>query len=51
MGVRVTKITGSSSDDWIYQHIGYTRSINYNQYSVIVLSVNRCPRTRILSFH
>jgi hypothetical protein len=22
-GVRVTKITGSSSDDWIYYHLGY----------------------------
>jgi hypothetical protein len=23
-GVRVTKITGSSSDDWIYWHFGYS---------------------------
>jgi hypothetical protein len=23
MGVRVTKITGSGSDDWIYGHFGY----------------------------
>jgi hypothetical protein len=22
-GVHVTKITGSSSDDWIYSHFGY----------------------------
>jgi hypothetical protein len=25
-GVRVTKITGSRSDDWIYWHFGYNRS-------------------------
>jgi hypothetical protein len=24
--VRVTKITGSSSDDWIYYHLGYSLS-------------------------
>jgi hypothetical protein len=24
--IRVTKITGSSSDDWIYWHFGYTLS-------------------------
>jgi hypothetical protein len=23
IGVRVTKMTGSRSDDWIYWHIGY----------------------------
>jgi hypothetical protein len=26
MVVRVSKITGSSSDDWIYQHFGYNLS-------------------------
>jgi hypothetical protein len=26
MGVGVTKITGSSSDDWIYWHFGYSLS-------------------------
>jgi hypothetical protein len=29
-GVCVTKLTGSSSDDWIYQHFGYTISFNYS---------------------
>jgi hypothetical protein len=28
--VRVTKITGSSSDVWIYWHFGYTLSLNHN---------------------
>jgi hypothetical protein len=28
--IRVKKITGSSSDDWIYQHFSYTLSLNYN---------------------
>jgi hypothetical protein len=35
MGLRVTKITGSRADDWIYWHIGYFLSLNYNQNSVI----------------
>jgi hypothetical protein len=26
MGVCVTKITGSSSDDWVYWHFGYSLS-------------------------
>jgi deoxyribodipyrimidine photolyase len=34
MGVRVTKITGSSSDDWIY-YTSVTVYLNYNQYSAI----------------
>jgi hypothetical protein len=34
-GVCVTKITGSSSDDWIYWHFGYTLSLNYNYYSAL----------------
>jgi hypothetical protein len=29
-GVRVTKITGSRLDDWIYWHFGYTLTLNYN---------------------
>jgi hypothetical protein len=29
-GVRVTKISGSISDDWIYWHFGYTFSLNYD---------------------
>jgi hypothetical protein len=28
--VRVPKITGSSSGDWIYWHFGYSFSLNYN---------------------
>jgi hypothetical protein len=28
--VRVTKITGSSSDDWIYWHFGYSISLDYS---------------------
>jgi hypothetical protein len=28
--VRVTKMTGSTSDDWIYEHFGYNLSLNYN---------------------
>jgi hypothetical protein len=31
----VTKITSSSSDDWIYWHFGYTLSINYSSHSAI----------------
>jgi hypothetical protein len=36
--VHVMKMMGSSSDDWIYYHLGYTRSfshIQYRQYSTI----------------
>jgi hypothetical protein len=37
MGVHLTKITGSRSDDWIYEHFGYTLSLspNYTYYSSI----------------
>jgi hypothetical protein len=34
MMVRVTKINGSSSDDWIYSHIGHS-FFNGTQYSAI----------------
>jgi hypothetical protein len=33
MGVGVTKITGSGSDDWIYWHFVNNLSLNYNLYS------------------
>jgi hypothetical protein len=31
----MTEITGSSSDDWIYWHFGYTLSLNYSSHSAI----------------
>jgi hypothetical protein len=27
--VHATKMTGSSLDDWIYKHLGYTFTLNY----------------------
>jgi hypothetical protein len=36
IALRVTKITGSSSDDYIHWHFGYTLSLNYN-YTVLSL--------------
>jgi hypothetical protein len=33
--VRVTKLTGSTSDDWIYEHCGYVFSPNHTYYSAI----------------
>jgi hypothetical protein len=33
-GVRMTNVTGSSSDDWIYWHL-VTIFLNYKQYSAI----------------
>jgi hypothetical protein len=30
VGVCMTKITGSRSDDWIYWQFGYNLSFNYN---------------------
>jgi hypothetical protein len=35
MAVCVTKITVSSSDDWIYWHFGYNLYLNYIEYSAI----------------
>jgi hypothetical protein len=35
VGIRVTNIAGSRSDDWIYCHVGYNLSLNYNFYSAI----------------
>jgi hypothetical protein len=42
MGIRVTKITGSRSDHWIYWYFGYkfsgtlvTSSLNHNYYNAI----------------
>jgi hypothetical protein len=52
--VRVTKITGSISDDWIYYHFGY----NFSQLKSIQryrwfthFSLHRCTRTRTLRLH
>jgi hypothetical protein len=33
--VHATNKTGSSSDDWIYQQLGYTLTLNYTQIQAI----------------
>jgi hypothetical protein len=41
--VRVTKITGSRSDDWIYWHVGYNLLITLNYNSIAILHTFSLP--------
>jgi hypothetical protein len=51
MGVRVTKITGSRSDNWIYWHFDYKFSLNHTYHSAIADLHNlQFPGTHVLVF-